>query len=107
MTLGTFETTYAQVQRNFVQLWDRVTANRETVIVHRRGAENIAILPEAEFNSLMETAHLLKSPHNAKRLLSALESALNQEGKAQSLESLAQEAGLVEKMEKTAEKAVE
>jgi len=100
MALATFVTTYTQIRRDFAHLWDRVTANRETVIVHRRGAENIAILPEAELNSLLETAHLLRSPRNAERLLSALESALNQEGEPQSVESLAREVGLAKEPDK-------
>ncbi|OQY28995.1 MAG: hypothetical protein B6244_05495 [Candidatus Cloacimonetes bacterium 4572_55] len=82
-----------RARRDFTKVWDRITSNRETVIVHRRGSENIAILPEAELNSLLETAHLLRSPRNAGRLLAALEKALNREGKPQTIESLALEVG--------------
>ncbi len=94
MGLDTFKATYTHAQGSFEQLWDRAIANRETIIIEGRGSENIAILPEAELNSLIETAHLFRSPRNAERLMSALESALNQEGKPQSVESLAKEVGL-------------
>jgi antitoxin YefM len=41
-----------------------------------RGHEDLAIIPASEFNSLMETAHLLQSPANAKRLFAAIARAL-------------------------------
>ena len=45
---------------------------QETVIVRRRGARDVALLPASELAGLMETAHLLRSPRNARRLQSAL-----------------------------------
>jgi antitoxin YefM len=43
----------------------------------------------------METAHLLRSPKNAQRLLSALQDSLSEEGKVQGVDSLAKEVGFV------------
>jgi antitoxin YefM len=40
---------------------------QETVIVWRRGARDVALLPATEFAGLMETAHLLRPPRNARR----------------------------------------
>jgi antitoxin YefM len=45
-------------------------------------------------DSLVETAHLLRSPKNAARLLSALRRALARKGKAQTVEQLREELGL-------------
>jgi antitoxin YefM len=42
----------------------------------------------------METAHLLRSPKNAQRLLSALYRAKSRKGKSQSIDKLRQEMGL-------------
>jgi antitoxin YefM len=63
---------YAQIRANLAKLLDDVTENREIVIVHRRGAEDVALITASELASLTETAHLLRSPKNAERLLAAL-----------------------------------
>lgn len=69
-------TTYTDARANFAQLWDRVTEDRETVIITRRGAADVALIAADEFASLRETAHLPRSPKNATRLLTALNRAL-------------------------------
>ena len=65
-------TTYTQARANLASLCDRVTGNRETVIIERRGSEPVAMIAVSELEGLEETAHLLRSPKNAKRLLTAL-----------------------------------
>ena len=74
------ESTYTETRSNFAELWDKVIDYREPLIVHRRGAEDIALLPAAELSSLQETAHLLRSPKNAQRLLAALSASMSREG---------------------------
>ena len=66
------ETTYTSLRRNLAGVLDRVVDEQETVIVRRRGARDVALLPAAELAGLLETAHLLRSPRNARRLLTAL-----------------------------------
>ena len=90
------ETTYSQARAHFAALWDRVTQDREVVIIRRRGAEPIAMVSADELASLMETAHLLRSPKNAERLLAALHRALKNEGRPQSLSEVRAEVGLDE-----------
>jgi antitoxin YefM len=51
---------------------DQVIDQQETVIVRRRGARDVALIPASELAGLMETAHLLRSPRNARRLTAAL-----------------------------------
>ena len=92
----TIEITYSQARANFATLWDSITQNREVVIVQRRGAEPIAMISADELDSLMETAHLLRSPKNAERLLTALNRALKDEGQPQSILELRAEVGLDE-----------
>ena len=46
--------------------------DREIVIVRRKGAKDVALVPASELAGLLETAHLLRSPRNARRLLTAL-----------------------------------
>lgn len=69
------KTTYSQARANLPKLLDEVTENREVVIIHRRGAEDVALISASELASLIETAHLLPSPKNAKRLLEAMQRA--------------------------------
>ena len=92
----TIEMTYSQARANFATLWDSITQNREVVIVQRRGGEPIAMISADELDSLMETAHLLRSPKNAERLLTALNRALKDEGQPQSIVELRAEVGLDE-----------
>ena len=88
------QTTYTKARANFASLWDEVTQNREMVVIQRRGAEDVVLISADELSGLMETAHLLRSPQNAVRLLQALLRAEQQEGQAQSIEELREEVGL-------------
>ena len=71
------ETTYTALREKLAGFLDQVTDDREVVFVRRRGARDVAILPADELSSLMETAHLLRSPKNARsdclRLFAGLE----------------------------------
>ena len=56
------DTTYTSLRENLAAVLDRVTDDQEVVIVRRRGAKDVALIPADELTSLMETAHLLRSP---------------------------------------------
>ena len=71
------KTTYTNARANLAGLCDEVTRNREIVIIDRRSGENVAMIAADELASLVETAHLMRSPKNAQRLLSALQRAIN------------------------------
>ena len=88
------ETTYTALRQGLATFLDRVTDDREVLLVRRRGARDVAIVPADELTSLMETAHLLRSPKNAERLLRALERAANAEGATESIASLRRAVGL-------------
>lgn len=90
----TTEITYSQARANLARLLDNVTENREVVIIHRRNAEDAALIAASELTSLLETAYLLRSPANAERLLTALNDALKGEGQLISLTELRDEVGL-------------
>lgn len=66
------ETTYTSLRENLASVLDQVVDQQETVIVRRRGARDVALIPASELAGLIETAHLLRSPRNARRLLTAL-----------------------------------
>ncbi|MBI3123870.1 MAG: type II toxin-antitoxin system Phd/YefM family antitoxin [Ignavibacteriales bacterium] len=64
--------TYTQASANLAKLLDEVSNNKEIVIIKRRDAENVMLISESEISGILETAHLLRSPKNARRLLKAL-----------------------------------
>lgn len=80
--------TYTETRSNFANLWDRVIDEQEPLVVERRGCEDIVIIPASEYASLNETAHLLRSPKNAKRLLDALKASIEGEGTIASVDQL-------------------
>ena len=57
---------------------DRAVQDREVVMVRRRKGGDVALVAADELAGLLETAHLLRSPANAERLLSALSRAREQ-----------------------------
>jgi len=65
-------TTYTAARATLAALCDEVASTREPVIIRRRNAEDVALVSASELESLLETAHLLRSPKNAERLLSAI-----------------------------------
>jgi antitoxin YefM len=88
-------TTYTQARANLASLCDRVAETREPYVIERRNGENVALVSEEELNSLLETAHLLRSPRNARRLAAALERALGDAGPAPStLDELRRDLGI-------------
>ncbi|MCJ7579902.1 MAG: type II toxin-antitoxin system prevent-host-death family antitoxin [Candidatus Aminicenantes bacterium] len=88
------QTTYTNARANLAKLLDRVTQDRETVIIERRGEEKVAMISASELLSLVETAHLLRSPKNAQRLLSALMRALEKKTPVMNMSELRKEVGL-------------
>jgi antitoxin YefM len=88
------EFTYSSAREQLATLLDRVTKDREVVIIQRRGGEDVAMIAADELTSLTETAYLLRSPQNAERILSALARALKNEGGPQDIDDLRRGVGL-------------
>ena len=88
------ETTYTSLRERLASVLDQVVNDQEVVIVRRRGAKDVALVPAEELTSLLETAHLLRSSRNAQRLLAALKRAARGKGKPGSVEKLRREMGL-------------
>ena len=85
---------YTKARANLAGLLNNVSNNNEIVIINRKDSENVAMISESELSSLLETAHLLRSPKNAKRLLSALLEVQEQNNLPQSIDDLRREFGL-------------
>ena len=65
-------TTYTNARATLAALCEEVSSTREPVIIRRRNAADVALVSADELESLLETAHLMRSPKNAERLLAAL-----------------------------------
>ncbi len=85
------ETTYTSLRANLASILDRVVDQQEVVIVRRKGLRDVALIPASELAGLIETAHLLKSPKNARRLLAALHSAVRGKTKSSTAARLRRE----------------
>ena len=88
-------TTYAKAAANLATLCDQVTADRDVILISRRGADDVALVAASELSGLLETAHLLRSPKNARRLMTAMKRANARRSRAKSVLGLRQELGLV------------
>lgn len=88
------ETSYTNLRQELASVLDQVVNDQEIVIVRRSRSRDVALVPAQELSSLMETAHLLRSPKNARRLLTALARATQRQGKRESVAKLREELGL-------------
>lgn len=64
---------YTESRARYAEVLDSVVNDREEVVVTRAGHEPVVIVSLADFESLRETAYLMRSPANARRLLDAME----------------------------------
>ena len=87
------QTTYTHARASLASLLDQVTKNREVVIIQRRGSEDVAMITADELAGILETAHLLRSPNNAKRLLTSLDRVQKESGIPQTIVDLRNEVG--------------
>jgi len=64
---------YAAARKNLASTINRVCEDNTPVIITRNRDQAVVMLSLSEYESLEETAHLLRSPANAKRLLDSIE----------------------------------
>lgn len=64
---------YTESRARYAEVLDSVVNDREEVVITRAGHEPVVIVSLADFESLRETAYLMRSPANARRLLDAME----------------------------------
>ena len=64
---------YTESRARYAEVLDSVVNDREEVVITRAGHESVVIMSLADFESLRETAYLMRSPANARRLLDAME----------------------------------
>jgi len=69
--------TYTTARENLASTMDQVCLNRDPVIITRKREQAVVMISLEDYESLEETAYLLRSPANAKRLLESIEAAEN------------------------------
>jgi antitoxin YefM len=62
---------YSKLRANLKSALDRAVDDHEVIVVEQSKGGDAVLLSREDYNSLNETAYLLRSPANAKRLLSA------------------------------------
>ncbi len=65
--------TYSESRANYAATLDAVLDDREEIVITRAGKDPVVILSLADYESLKETAYLLRSPENARRLLGSID----------------------------------
>ena len=64
---------YTESRARYAEVLDSVVNDREEVVVTRAGHASVVIVSLEGFESMRETAYLMRSPTNARRLLDAME----------------------------------
>lgn len=64
---------YSESRARYAETLDAVVNDREEVIITRAGHEPVVIVSLDDYQSLKETAYLLRSPENARRLLTSID----------------------------------
>ena len=88
------ETSYSKARQSLASLMDQVTDTREPVLIRRRGKEPVALIAADELASWLETAYLLRSPVNARRLLEASRRVAEKEGEPSDVDEIRTRLGL-------------
>lgn len=76
---------YTESRARYAEVLDSVVDDREEVVITRSGHEPVVIVSLDEFEALRETAYLMRSPANARRLLDAMERLEGGEGETHDL----------------------
>ena len=85
---------YSYLREHLAEVWDEVENSQTPIRIERRGHQDMALIPADELASLEETAHLLRSPKNAARLLSALARSTGRKTPSVELADLRRQLGL-------------
>ncbi len=87
-------TTYSALRSNLKQALDEVCEDHEPLRVERKNGDSVVVVAESDFNALEETAYLLRSPENARRLLNALHGGRSKDKSFASVDELRAKLGL-------------
>jgi antitoxin YefM len=72
--------TYSHTRQHLAEIMNKVTDDRAPVLITRQNGSPVVMMSLDEFNALEETAYLLRSPKNARRLMESIEQLVTQGG---------------------------
>jgi antitoxin YefM len=81
--------TYTAARENLASTMDRVCSDHDPVIITRNRDQAVVMLSLDDYESLQETAYLLRSPANTKRLLASIDSLNRGKGVKKRIKDLA------------------
>ncbi len=64
---------YTSARNNLAKTMQRVCSDHAPVVITRKGEQPVVMMSMDDYQSLQETAYLLRSPKNARRLLESIE----------------------------------
>jgi len=76
---------YSTARANLAKTMDKVCDNHAAIIITRQGDASVVMISLDDYQALEETAYLLRSPTNARRLLGAIERLATGQGQEKSL----------------------
>lgn len=76
---------YTESRARYAEVLDGVVNDREEVVITRAGHEPVVIVSLEDYESLKETAHLLRSPENVRRILASIDELESGRGEAHAL----------------------
>ena len=77
--------TYTEARENLAKTIQQVCRDHDPVIITRKREDSVVMISLEDYESLTETAYLLKSPRNARRLLASLEELEQGKGRERAL----------------------
>ena len=64
---------YSQSRAHYAEVLDAVVDDREEIVIVRAGKEPVVIVSLDDYQSMKETAYLMRSPENARRLRESID----------------------------------
>lgn len=77
--------TYSHTRQHLAEIMNKVSDDRAPVLITRQSGKPVVMMSLDDYNALEETAYLLRSPKNAKRLMAAVEQLSRSGGVAREL----------------------
>jgi len=65
---------YSEARKNFSTTMIKTVEDRTPILITRQNGESCVLISLDEYNALEETAYLMRSPKNARRLMDSIES---------------------------------
>ncbi len=77
--------TYSYARQNLAETMDNISNDKTSITITRKNGKSVVMMSQEEYDSLEETAYLLRSPKNMKRLLESINRLESGKGKEKEL----------------------